>query len=51
MGSGKAWDVEENELLARAWIVASEDPVAGNDQRSKLFYDTIHRRFAWKESG
>lgn len=46
MGRGKAWDIDENEVLARAWISASEDPIAGVDQRGKLFNETVYRRFS-----
>ena len=45
MGRGKNWDAEENCVLSRAWIAASEDPIAGTDQARKLFPDTIRRRF------
>lgn len=48
MGRGKAWDLEENETLARAWIAASEDPIAGADQKAKVFFNTLHRRFIEK---
>ena len=48
MRRGKSWDLHENETLARAWIAASEDPVAGIDQRGKVFFDTMHRRFSEK---
>ena len=36
MGRGKAWEVEENELLTRAWIAASEDRIAGADQNLRF---------------
>lgn len=45
MGRGKAWDVDENAVLAKAWVSASEDPVAGADQKAKIFFETLHRRF------
>lgn len=48
MGRGKAWDVDENCLLARAWVSASEEPVAGADQKAKVFFDTMYRRFVEK---
>eukprot|EP00171_Calliarthron_tuberculosum_P003045 IDg3045t1 len=46
MGRGKTWDGAENELLARAWITTSEDPVVGTDQTRKVFMDSVRRRFA-----
>ena len=45
MGRGKSWDTAENEALARAWLVSSEDPVVGVNQTSKIFMDTLRRRF------
>lgn len=48
MGSGKPWNELENEMWARAWITAFEDTVVGNDQRSNIFYKTVHRRFIGK---
>lgn len=48
MGRGKSWDIDENEVLARAWIAASEDPVVGADQKAKRFSEAMHRRFIEK---
>lgn len=48
MGRGKSWDSKENEVLARAWISASEDPIAGTDQTAKRFVQTVRRRFIEK---
>lgn len=48
MGRGKSWDLEENAVLAGAWISASEDPVVGADQKAKMFFETMHRRFIEK---
>lgn len=31
--------------MAHAWLAASEDPIAGADQKSHVFFGTIHRRF------
>lgn len=45
MGRGKNWEIDENATLARAWIAASVDPVAGVDQTRKVFMDTVKRRF------
>lgn len=45
MGRGKTWDSHENQALARAWVAASEDPIAGTDQTRKVFTDTMRRRF------
>lgn len=44
MGRGKAWDSDENMVLAKAWIATSENPIVGADQKSKTFFDTLHRR-------
>ena len=46
----KSWYLQVNETLTRAWIAASEYPVAGIDQLWKVFFDTIHRRFSEKAS-
>lgn len=48
MGRVEARDLHENGTWARAWIAASEDPVAGIDQKGKVFFNTIHRRFSEK---
>lgn len=48
MGRGKSWESTENEVLARAWIAASEDPITGINQTSKRFMEAIRRRFVEK---
>ncbi|PXF39923.1 hypothetical protein BWQ96_10367 [Gracilariopsis chorda] len=48
MGRWKNWDAEENDVLARAWIAASEDPITGTDQTCKVFQDTIRCHFIEK---
>lgn len=48
MGRGKDWDLYKNKILARAWAAASEDAVAGVDQRGKTFYETVHRQSSEK---
>ena len=45
MGHGKGWNIEENEVLARAWIATSEDPIHGVNQKGKRFAEEIFRRF------
>lgn len=45
MGRGKAWSVEENELLAKVWILTSEDPIVGMDQVRKIFIQTVRGWF------
>lgn len=37
--------MDENKILARAWILTSEDPVVGTDQTRKVFVDTVGSRF------
>lgn len=45
MGRGKSWDGVENQLLAQAWIAASEDVFLGADQKGRRFWSTLHSRF------
>ena len=41
----RVWKENENEILERAWVAASEDPIVGTDQKRKFFIDTVRRRF------
>lgn len=34
--------------VPRAWIMASESPIAGVDQRCKAFFETLQRQFVEK---
>ncbi|ETV76111.1 hypothetical protein H257_09645 [Aphanomyces astaci] len=35
----------ENELLSKAWVAASEDPIKGSGQTLTTFWDTVTHRF------
>lgn len=48
MGRGKACEEDENVILARYWIYASEDSVAGSDQPDEVFFHKMYRHFVEK---
>eukprot|EP00171_Calliarthron_tuberculosum_P003176 IDg3176t1 len=48
MGIEKSWDNEENAALARGWIIAAEDAIAGTDRKRKVFWEMMFRRFVEK---
>ena len=45
MGRGKAWFCEADVNLAQAWSQASHDPIVGNMQDGKSFWQTINSNF------
>jgi hypothetical protein len=45
MGRGKAWFCEADMNLAQAWSQASHDPIVGNMQDGKSFWQTIKTNF------
>lgn len=49
MGKGAKWTTQEDDALARAWVVVSEDPVTGNEQKSDSFWGLIHQN--WSQCG
>lgn len=42
MGRGNKWTSDEDELLCRAWIAVSEDPLSGTGQKAGKFWRRIH---------
>lgn len=45
MGRGKQWAPSEDELLCRAWIAVSEDPLNGTGQKAGKFWKRIWEYF------
>ena len=45
MGRGKAWFREADMNLAQGWSQASHDPIIGNMQDGKSFWQTIKSNF------
>jgi hypothetical protein len=45
MGRGGAWTSLQLKYLAEAMLAASEDPIAGVDQRASVFRDTMWQFF------
>ena len=41
MGSGKGWTATESVAACRAYIMASEDPIAGSGKKKELFHKQI----------
>ncbi|KAG1451980.1 hypothetical protein G6F56_007941 [Rhizopus delemar] len=50
-GRGKSWTAEEDIQLCQSWIVVSEDPITGRDQRLPQMWDRIHENFAREIGG
>ena len=46
MGRGKAWFTEADVHLAHAWIKASDDPIVGNYQEAKTFWQTVQAAYS-----
>lgn len=46
MGRGIQWTAEEIAHLSRAWVSTSEDPIAGIDQTSSRFNESMFKTFA-----
>ena len=42
---GKGYSAIEDLLACKAFIVASEDPLKGTSQKSKVFKETIHNAY------
>ena len=49
MGLVKSWDTSKNEVLVRAWLVSSDELVVSVNHTSKMFMDTLFRRFIERE--
>ena len=45
MGRGSSWNQQELGDVAKAWVVASSDPVVGIDQTAARFAATLHSAF------
>jgi No apical meristem-associated C-terminal domain len=41
MGGGKDYSVAENLAICKAWVQASEDPIAGKDQKGTTFFAKV----------
>ena len=46
MGRGKAWYPEADVHLAHAWIHASNDPIVGNYQEAKTFWQSVQAAYS-----
>jgi len=45
MGRGKAWFQEADLHLSQAWVQSSDDPIVGNYQDGKSFWQTIQAAY------
>ena len=46
MGRGKAWFPEADLHLAHAWVAASDDPIVGNYQDGKTFWQSVQAAYS-----
>lgn len=42
---GNNWSEEEDKQLCESWVVISEDPITGRDQRREQMWVRIHRNY------
>jgi hypothetical protein len=45
MGRGPSFTDEEYQILCRAWVNVSEDPIHGTDQTGATFWEKITAKF------
>ena len=42
---GSGYTAAEDEVLARAWLVASGDPVVGTKQSGESYFNAVHENY------
>ena len=45
MPKGKLWNAIELQLLARAWVLTTCDPVVGKSQKASTFWNKVKHNF------
>jgi hypothetical protein len=43
MGRGLAWDWQERQIAAKAYVLATENNIVGADQKTSQFQESIYR--------